>query len=266
MTSKFAIFGQERAGTTSLISALNKNDRIVHEPLSSLTGDLEHNPRYAKIIADHKMNPDDLPESKNIPYFNKFNNISEDKEKLNKFLDSLFDTFDGVKHVWCTVSEIGNENFLEYCGANNIKIIFQYRDNVFYPAISWQLANQVQVWQLGEQKEHKEKVDSFDYQELEEPPIKRRTAWYKKYIPHYHSLLPENSYVSKYEDLYGLETYEERVAQFNKIIDYLDIEVDMNNVQNFLGTDRRVFGKKAYDKIPNYQEMFDKYGKEIIDL
>ena len=40
MDSKFVVFGQERAGTTSLISALNKNDRIVHEPLSSLTGDL----------------------------------------------------------------------------------------------------------------------------------------------------------------------------------------------------------------------------------
>ena len=42
------------------------------------------------------------------------------------------------------------------------------------------------------------------------------------------------------------------------MIAYLDIEVDYNNVENFLGTDRRVFGKKAYDKIPNYQEMFDK--------
>ena len=40
-----------------------------------------------------------------------------------------------------------------------------------------------------ENKEHKNTVDSFDYQELEEPPIKRRTAWYKKYLPHYHSLL-----------------------------------------------------------------------------
>ena len=60
MDSKFVIFGQERAGTTSLISALNKNDRIVHEPLSSLTGDLDHNPRYAQIIKDHQMDPDGL--------------------------------------------------------------------------------------------------------------------------------------------------------------------------------------------------------------
>jgi hypothetical protein len=260
MGSKFAIFGQERAGTTSLIAALNKNDRIVHEPLSCLTGDLEHNPRYAKIIEEHNMNPDGLPESKNIPYFNKFNNISEDRDLLWPFLDSLFQEFDGVKHVWCTVSEPGNEHFMEYCVAHGIKIIFQYRESAFYPAISWQLANQVQVWQLGENKEHKSKVDSFEYQELEEPPIKRRTAWYKKYIPYYHSLLPFDAYISKYEDLYGLETYDERLSKFNKLIDYLDIEVDYNNVENFLGTDRRVFGKKAYDKISNYQEMFDKYG------
>ena len=61
MDSKFVVFGQERAGTTSLISALNKNDRIVHEPLSSLTGDLEHNPRYAEVIAKHNMEPEGLP-------------------------------------------------------------------------------------------------------------------------------------------------------------------------------------------------------------
>ncbi len=266
MDSKFVIFGQERAGTTSLISALNKNDRIVHEPLSSLTGDLEHNPRYAQIIEEHKMNPESLSESKNIPYFNKFNNIAEDGDKLWPFLDSLFSVFDGVKHVWCTSSEEGNENFLYYCQAHGIKIIFQYRESAFYPAVSWQLANQVQVWQLGENKEHKSTVDSFDYQELEEPPIKRRTAWYKKYLPHYHSLLPPNSFTSKYEDLYGLETYEERFEKFNKIVDYLGVSVDMNNVENFLGTDRRVFGKKAYDKISNYQEMFDKYGHEKIIL
>lgn len=266
MDSKFVIFGQERAGTTSLIAALNKNDRIVHEPLSSLTGDLEHNPRYAKIIEDHDMNPDNLPKSDHIPYFNKFNNISENREKLWEFLDDLFSVFDGVKHVWCTVSEVGNENFIYYCAAHGIKIIYQYRESAFYPAVSWQLANQVQVWQLGEQKEHKAKVDSFDYQNLEEPPIQRRIKWYKKYLPHYHDLLPPDAYISKYEDLYGLETYEQRLAQFDNMIAYLDIEVDYNNVENFLGTDRRVFGKKAYDKIPNYQEMFDKYGEEKIVL
>jgi hypothetical protein len=266
MDSKFVVFGQERAGTTSLIAALNKNDRIVHEPLSSLTGDLEHNSRYAKIIKEHRMNPEYLPKSDHIPYFNKFNNISEDKDKLWDFLDDLFKTFDGVKHVWCTVSEVGNENFIYYCAAHGIKIIYQYRESAFHPAVSWQLANQVQVWQLGEQKEHKEKVDSFDYQELEEPPIQRRIKWYKKYLPHYHELLPPDAYISKYEDLYGLETYEQRLAQFDNMITYLDIEVDYNNVENFLGTDRRVFGKKAYEKIPNYQEMFDKYGDEKIVL
>jgi len=260
MDSKFVIFGQERAGTTSLISALNKNDRIVHEPLSSLTGDLEHNTRYAKIIKHHNMDPKDLPESKNIPYFNKFNSVAEDPEKIWSFMDSVFEVFDGVKHVWCTVSEEGNERFLEYCIAHGVKIIFQYRESAFYPAISWQLANQVNVWQLGEQKEHKQKVDSFNYKDLEEAPIQRRIKWYQKYIPRYRDFLPSNAYISKYEDLYGLETYEERVIQFNKLIDYLDIDIDKNNVRNFLSTDRRVFGKKAYGKISNYQEMFDKYG------
>ena len=96
MDSRFVIFGQERAGTTSLISALNKNDRIVHEPLSCLTGDLEHNPRYAKIIEKHKMNPEYLPKSQNIPFFNKFNNISEDRDLLWPFLDSLFEDIEAA--------------------------------------------------------------------------------------------------------------------------------------------------------------------------
>jgi hypothetical protein len=266
MDSKFVVFGQERAGTTSLISALNKNDRIVHEPLSSLTGDLEHNLRYAEVIAKHNMEPEGLPESKNIPYFNRFNNISEDKDKAFSFLDSLFEAFDGIKHVWCTVSEKGNENFLYYCRAHGIKVIFQYRESAFYPAISWQLANQVQVWQLGENKEHKSKVESFEYQDLEEPPIQRRVRWYKKYLPHYRSLLPRKSFISKYEDLYGLDSYEDRLKRFNEIVDYLGVEVDLNNVSNFLGTDRKVFSEKAYDKISNYQEMLGKYGGEKVIL
>jgi len=266
MNSKFAIFGQERAGTTSLISALNKNDRIVHEPLSSLTGDLEHNPRYKEITLKHGMIPEKMPKSDHIPYFNKFNAISEQKGKCFDFLDSLFEEFDGVKHVWCTVSEGGNGNFLYYCAAHGIKVIFQYRQNCFFPAISWQLANQVKVWQLGENKEHKSTVDSFNYEDLDELPIQRRVRWYKKYIPFYHELLPKKCYISKYEDLYGLSTYEERLDKFQDLVNYLDIEVDMNNVENFLSTDRRVFGSKAYDKISNYQEMFEKYGREEVLL
>lgn len=264
MNSKFAIFGQERAGTTSLISALNKNDRIVHEPLSSLTGDLEHNPRYKAITMEHGMDPEILPKSTHIPYFNKFNAISEDKCKCFKFLDSLFSEFDGVKHVWCTVSEGGNENFLYYCAAHGIKVIFQYRESAFLPAVSWQLANQVKVWQLGEDKEHKSRVDSFDYSDIEEPPIQRRIQWYKKYIPYYYNLLPSDSFLSKYEDLYGLPTYEDRLEKFQGIVNYLGVDLDINNVKNFLSTDRRVFGKKAYDKISNYQEMFKKYGEEKV--
>ena len=56
------------------------------------------------------------------------------------------------------------------------------------------------------------------------------------------------------------------MQKFNSIVNYLNIEIDKNNVENFLGTDRRVFGKKAYDKIPNYQEMFNKYGGEKVIL
>ena len=173
MDSKFAIFGQERAGTTSLIAALNKNDRIVHEPLSCLTGDLEHNPRYAKIIEQHSMNPDDLPESKIFPFL--INSIIFLKTVIcfGLFLIPYLKNLMGLSMYGVLCLEPGNEHFLEYCVAHGIKIIFQYRESSFYPAISWQLANQVQVWQLGEDKEHKSKVDSFEYQELEEPPIKR---------------------------------------------------------------------------------------------
>jgi len=266
MNSKFAIFGQERAGTTSLISALNKNDRIVHEPLSSLSGDLEHNPRYKDITMEHGMDPEILPESTHIPYFNKFNAISEDKCKCFKFLDSLFSEFDGVKHVWCTVSEGGNENFLYYCAAHGIKVIFQYRESAFLPAVSWQLANQVKVWQLGENKEHKSRVDSFDYSDIEEPPIQRRIQWYKKYIPYYYDLLPNKSFLSKYEGLYGLSTYEDRLKKFNDIVDYLGVSTDPNNVLNFLSPDRRVFGPEVHSRISNYQEVFKKYGGEKVLL
>lgn len=270
MDSKFVIFGQERAGTTSLISALNKNDRIVHEPLSSLTGDLEHNPAYREIIEKHGMNPRNLPESDKIPYFNKFNAISEDKDKCFKFLDSLFEQFDGVKHVWCTVAEEGNHHLLYYCAGHGINIVFQYRESAFFPAISWQLANQASTWQLGEKKEHRHRIDSTKYTNLDEGAIKRRVAWYKKMIPEYHDWLPRNHLVSKYEDLFGLDRYEDRLERFKEIGEYLNLtypdDLDLNNVKNFLGTDRRVFGDTIYQKVDNYQEMFDKYGNEKVIL
>jgi hypothetical protein len=265
MSIKFTIFGQERAGTTSLISALNKNDRIVHEPLSSLTGDLEANSRYRDLILKFDMNPDDLPKSETIPYFNKYNAISESKSKLYSFLDELFNIFDGVKHVWCTVSEKGNENYISYCEDRKIKTIFQYRESAFYPAISWQLANQAQVWQLGENKENLSKVRSFEYEDLKEIQIKRRTIWYKKMIPYYKSLI-KDCFISKYEDLYGLKTYEERVSRFNEIVQYLGVVLDKNNVSNFLSTDRKVFNNQIYDSISNYQDMFGIYGFEKVEL
>lgn len=266
MSSKYIIFGQERSGTTSLISALNFNNNVVHEPLSSLSGDIYHNPKFNSIIEDLGMKPEDLPKSKIIPYFNKFNEVSTNHYKLSSFLDIIYEKFDGIKHVWCTVPQEGNENVIDYCKSRGIKVIYQYRNSFFDAAVSWQLANQVQVWQLGCNKEHKSKVDSFQYIDLQEIPIQRRVKWYKEYLPHYYSLLPDGSFISKYEDLYGLRTYEERLIQFNKIVDYLQIEVDPNNVSNFLDIDRKVFGNKAYNKISNYKEMFDKYGSDKVIL
>ena len=268
MSNKFIIFGQERSGTTSLISALNRNNNVVHEPLSSLSGDICGNEKFNLIIKDMNMLPDKMERSKHIPYFNKYNDFSMDYNLLSKYLDKIFDIFDGVKHIWCTVAEAGNENLINYCKKNKIKILFQYRMSLFDPAVSWQLGSQTNVWQLGENLENKNKVDNFKFLPLKEHQIKKRMIWYENMLNSYRLLIgDDNSINVSYEALFD-ENFEFRVGYFQNICTFLGINnLDKENVENFIfNKNRKVYTKKHYSEIENYDEMYNKYGNKIINL
>lgn len=265
--NKFIIFGQERSGTTSLISALNKNDNVVHEPLSSLSGDIRDNVKLNNIITKLGMEPSNLPKSKHIPYFNKFNDLTVSYDNIKCYFDEIFSTFDGVKHIWCTVAEKGNENLIKYCIDNKIKILFQYRLSLFDAAISWQLGNQTQVWQLGEKLENKKKIDNFNFKPLQEDQIKRRISWYQNMIPSY-KLLADHGDCMKviYESVFSkLSTFREEY--FYRICEFLGVKYfDENNFENFIMKKRKVYTEDHYSGIPNYKEMQKKYGSEMLYL
>lgn len=269
MNSNFLLFGQERSGSTSLISSLNSNCGVVHEPLSSLSGDIKDNSKFIEIVNEFDIHPNRLEESDIIPYFNKYNYISTDQNKLGKFFDRLYEEFYGLKHIWCTVPDEGNENVIKYCDDRKIPIIFLYRENSFDAAVSWQLGNQTGVWQLGDSFENRKKLKGFNYKPLIEQQIKRRVLWYERSLKKYLKLC-KKPYVVSYEQIYEATTTERKklMLELLHVLDSRSNHLNISNYYNFLfpTESRKINNRNVYKSIPNYEEMKCKYGEYKIKL
>lgn len=259
---KFLIFGLERSGTTSLISALNVNNNVVHEPFSSETGDVEASPAFAKVLASRGYLPSQLEEEPGDFSFNRFHFIARDAALCDDYLEALFKEFTGIKHVWNTVSMEANHNILNWCLAHDIKLVFQHRESLGRVVVSRHLADQAKVWSLGHELEKIAQVEAVEYQPINIKRLKSEMDWIGHQLDSYRAYLEGESYFDlSFEALY-LQDREQQEALVSKLCTFLSAQVTETHPQNLenyiFQKARRQTTDKVLESVPNYRK-FKKY-------
>jgi len=259
---KFLIFGLGRSGTTSLISALNVDQNVVHEPFTSETGDIAANAAFARILEANGYLPQDLPESAGEYDFNRFHFIALERDRCHSYLEQLYGAFTGIKHVWNTVSREANINILSWCFENDIKVIFQTRETLARSVISRHLAEQSRVYFLGNDLEQKEHVESIRYKRINVKHLRSELKSLEQHLLFYLDYLQDKPFHTiTFEALYLQDRkHQEQVMQ--SLCAFLSIPItDLYpaNLENYIYKKAR---KQTTDdvlkKVPNFR-AFQKY-------
>ncbi len=259
---KFLIFGLGRSGTTSLICALNVDDNVVHEPFSSQSGDIGVNKAFTRILEANGYMPQDLPESTRDYYSNRFNFIALDSDLCHRFLEQLYATFTGVKHIWNTVSEAANINILRWCLANDIKLIFQTRESLGRSVVSRHLAEQSRVWQLGHELEHKERLEGFKYGRIDVKHLRAEIRSLRQQLHFYIDFLNGKPHHSVTFEALFLQVREHQEDIMQSLCAFLSgriTDLYPANLENYIYQKaRRQTSDEMLRSVPNFRE-FRKY-------
>ena len=206
----------------------------------SRSGDVLHNKKFIKLLASLPFIPARLPELDGDPLRSKFNTgplsgpfqknqfnfICQDYNYLNDYFTALYQKFDGIKHVFNTVSIICNENILNYCSDNKIKILFLTRKRPIKGVLSGMVSQQARIFQLGPELEKKEEYESFSFKSINIPLLKRRSRYLSKRISSYQRKIEDSGASFKeiyYEDIFRQPKEEARRTEILSILNFIGL-------------------------------------------
>lgn len=259
---KFLIFGLGRSGTTSLVSALNVDQNVVHEPFSSNSGDIGVNKAFTRILEANGYMPRDLPESTRDFYSNRFNFIALERVLCRGFLEQLYGTFTGLKHIWNTVSKAANINILLWCFEHDIKVIFQVRESLGRSVVSRHLAEQSRIWQLGHELEHKERLEGFRYGRIDVKHLRAEMRSLRQQLHSYNDYLKGKPHHTVTFEALFLQEREQQEKIMRSLCAFLSIRItDLYpaNLENYIYQKaRRQTPDEILREVPNFRE-FRKY-------
>ncbi len=257
---RFLIFALERSGSSSLAAALNTGYSVVQEPLSSLTGDIETNPKFTELLETSNMLPEQLPEHDDSPFaFNRFNPIAEDKVLCQDYLERLYRRFSGAKHVWNTVSYEANTNLLDSCLDWNIKVVFLTRRKLGLALVSRFLAQQAGIHDLGASVELRGRWEAAPFQSIDPEEFREQLEALQQADKAYRAHLSGRPcLLVTYEQLYQgtLRRPHQAFARLCKFLSIEQSELDPANVERYLfNSDRKQTRRETLERIPNYREL-----------
>lgn len=254
------IFGVERSGTTSLLCALGTVCPVAHEPFHSASGDMGVNTALGEILARNGYTPDVLPERDDPGFqWNRLHFVSQDPARCVDYLQQLYAEFTGLKHVWSCVSRAANRNILDWCFEHGIKVIYQSRRNLARATISRHLAEQSQIWQMGEQLEQREAWQAAQFEPVDVNALRNlldKRALEHDYFRAYLAGRPHFDVI--YEDLY-LAPRAERESLVRGLCGFISLPVaalPAEALENWIYRGaRRQSTRDTLRRIPNYDEL-----------
>ena len=238
---KFVIFGLGRSGTTSLSASLSfpDTDNLIQEPLMLESGDRH---KIADITSKYEIRPEQ-------------NTVDLDEfpitETSYRFLDEIYERYDGFKHIYSSTQPLLNLNLVSYFREHDIRVLFLRRRSLLNAAIS----------------NHLKRVQSQkDSPCADEKKLKATMQWFYTCTACANLMLSENIQEKNlltfhYEDLY-CQDIEARKTNFNTICEFFEIDQKKLNskvVEARFLFPHQEYTNKIYDHLPNYHKLQEKY-------
>jgi len=257
---RFIIFALERSGSSSLAAALNQDLSVVQEPFTSRTGDLQSNPKFIELVEQMGINPEQLPDPGNIPFgFNRYLPLAQDKDRCDAYLNHLFDRFVGIKHVWNTVSREANLNILSWCIDQGVDIVFLTRKNLFRSLLSRHLAQQANIFQLGDQLQHRQEWEQAEFEPIDIRKFTRQLESIERDEAYYRRFLKGQRYFFLHYEMLYQGSLKQRQRSFRLLCAFLSINpetLDEENIHKYLFSQRRKQTSAAIGRrLPNYHRL-----------
>jgi len=244
----FIIFAHERSGSNSLANLLSCHPRIniIYEPFNE-PWQLESNPPLVKKI-------------KNI----------KDVGSLDKFLEEINKTHQGIKHLFYQVDKKYNQHLLK----KSSKIIFLTRKNLLKTIISKEISMRIGIWDTWKRdKEQVNKIilnhkfDSFSVEKVKKQTIdlKEEIKGYKDYLKKKNIPFLEITY----EELYDSNIFiNDKINKINNILKFLGYSPikDIEKIKKMKGLldykKRKINNIETYTSIPNILEIEKRLGNK----
>ncbi len=254
---KYLIFALARTGSTSLMNIMNVNKsiKLFSEPFNKHNVFFTINKEFSKLGQKPITGIEDL------------------KEELEILVNEY--GYNGLKHVW----QPSGFPFQQNVSLNQEMlslfdyVIFLNRKNILKRIISGFISDQTKVWEVSKWKKGQDKmfVENYEYEPIELRIIEWFIKMEKSYREKYRNELIDKGikfYEIDYEDL-----FEDDVTMENKIEKCLELfrflnqsaefsDKEMEEIKTYLGENLRLNSINTYLKIPNIQEIEEKFGSE----
>jgi hypothetical protein len=175
----------------------------------------------------------------------------DETETSYRFLDEIYERYDGFKHIYSSTQPLSNLNLVSYFKEHDIRVLFLRRRSLLNAAIS----------------NHLKRVQSRkDFPCMSEKKLKGTIQWFYTCTASANLMLSENIQEKNlltfhYEDLY-CQDVEARKTHFNTICEFF--EIDQKKLNSKVIEERFLFPhqeytNKIYDHLPNYHKLQEKY-------
>tara|TARA_R110000751_G_scaffold188653_2_gene294638 strand:+ start:935 stop:1759 length:825 start_codon:yes stop_codon:yes gene_type:complete len=181
--------------------------------------------------------------------------------------DNVYKLSYGCKHIWSHLTEGTNYSLLLKSIHEDHKIIFLDRRAIGKKCLSHMLAQQTGKW--GKYTDGVPKFENIDLERL-----KLLCDRYKRTKRDYRSFLEEytnNVHYITYEDMFSLDTYEEKLSRFQDVLEFLEFSRDdviHEAAENRLNTNRIQNPIDILRTIPNFKDVCrlirDEYDEYLI--
>ncbi|MAF14001.1 MAG: hypothetical protein CMI53_03865 [Parcubacteria group bacterium] len=274
MSKNFIIFSHQRSGSTTL-------SRILH-----LNSDIN-------TFSFEPFNTDWAQNKNLIQMFNGTTNsaeaIFEKKSQLDEYINFLFSSYDGFKHIWYQLKPEYNKHLL--LRDKKIKIIFLWRKNFIQAAVSDTIAKETKLWHVLEDDSQETKDVEYSKIKLDKKLILKKCETFKDEVKFYRNVLKKNNsdFIEVcYEDIFNYNLKEsQKIKKINEILRFLEkkeislkhndffkiftlkflrehsLDPKLHRLKNLLNPKKtKLLSEKIYKIIPNINEIDKLSSKE----
>ncbi|MBC8416781.1 hypothetical protein H8E06_00445 [bacterium] len=264
--NKVLLFGSARTGTVTLAHCLRHTaaitdggNLVIDEPMNKSIEQLRVRGEdgaaiiklYEKVNLLHKLDVEDT-----VPIAD---NLTSDE--IYQMLDALFKRYDCVKHLCDEVSRASNKIVLDYAVDNNIKIVYQYREDLASTCLSKCMSMQTGQWTTL--NDHSRDIlNEAIYDPIPIPELHFLYVKMSSVAEVYTDYLIDKDvkfYRVCYEKfLHPDNDIENRINAFKKILEYIEWSYhETDIILKALHPSTKQHTDKEYNKVPNIEEIYE---------